>query len=160
MRTNILIAVPFATLLAFGCRQPPDIRSATSPKESGDLQALREALADVNGPEALTNRFRVIKSWHHDYAEEACGYGPKGSKWGVAYRTTGKWGSVAWYQWQLVYDTMLAQGKISADAAAPGGRGLETAAWMTHLDSWDALGEWGMHVYELENYFDVPLNKK
>ncbi len=51
-------------------------------------------------------------------------------------------------------------GKISADAAAPGGRGLENAAWQTHLDSWDVPGEWGMHVHEIENYFDVPLEKE
>ena len=77
------------------------------------------------------------------------------TKWGQAFGS-----SAAWYQWQLVYDTMLAQGRISADAAALGGRGLETAAWATHLDSWDVLGEWGMHVHELENYFDVPIGKK
>ena len=29
-----------------------------------------------------------------------------------------------------------------------------------HLDSWDALGEWGVAIHELENYFDVPLKKE
>ena len=93
-------------------------------------------------------------------------YGAKHSKWGAAYYeymqeiSEGKWGSVAWYQWQLVYDTMLARGNVSADAAARGGRGLENAAWMTHLDSWDVLGEWGMACHEMENYFDVPIGKK
>jgi len=87
-------------------------------------------------------------------------YGDKLSKWGGAFKTTGRWGSVAWYQWQLVYDTMLAQGKISADDAARGGRGLETVASQTHLDSWDVLGEWGMNVHEMENHFDVPIDAK
>lgn len=26
--------------------------------------------------------------------------------------------------------------------------------------TWDALGEWGMHVHEVENYFDVRVEKK
>ena len=56
---------------------------------------------------------------------------------------------------------MLAQGKISADAAARGGRGLEDwVSWQTHLDSWDVLGHWDMNAYEMENYFDVPIKKK
>jgi len=84
-------------------------------------------------------------------------YGPKHSKWGAAHRTKDAYGHVAWYEWQLVYDTMLAQGKISADAAARGGRGLEPHTGMTHLDSWDVLGEWGMACHELDNYFDVPI---
>jgi len=89
-------------------------------------------------------------------------YGPKESKWGKAYEDfilrEGKWpGHAAWYQWQLVYDAMLAQGRIDADGAARGGRGLET--WNTHYDSWDVFGEWQMHVYEVENWFDVPIGK-
>lgn len=87
-------------------------------------------------------------------------YGAKLTKWGAAFNTTGQWGSVAWYQWQLIYDTMLAQGKISAEDAVHGGRGLETVASQTHLDSWDVLGEWGMHTPEMENYFNVPLEEK
>ena len=90
-------------------------------------------------------------------------YGPKESKWGKAYDDyvvrQGKWpGHAAWYQWQLVYDTMIAQGKIDADKAARGGRGLED--WMgshTHLDSWDVMGQYNMHFQERENHFDVPL---
>jgi len=89
-------------------------------------------------------------------------YGPKKSKWGRAYEDrindpvrTG------WYQWQLVYDTMIAQGKIDADAAARGGRGLEHwTANCTHLDSWDALGQYSMHVFEVENHFDMPIKGK
>ena len=52
---------------------------------------------------------------------------------------------------------MLAGGKIDADAAARGGRGVEHVASMTHLDSWDVLGEWGMATHEVENVFDVPI---
>ena len=89
-------------------------------------------------------------------------YGPKKTKWGRAYEDrindpvrTG------WYQWQLVYDTMIAQGKVSADAAARGGRGLEHwTANCTHLDSWDALGQYSMHVFEVENHFDMPIKGK
>jgi len=81
--------------------------------------------------------------------------GKRITKWGQAFGT-----STAWDQWQLVYDTMLAQGKIDADAAARGGRGLESFASMTHLDSWDVLGEWGMATHEKENHFDVPLTEK
>ena len=27
---------------------------------------------------------------------------------------------------------------------------------MTHLDSWDVLGHYDMHVFAVENYFDIP----
>ena len=54
---------------------------------------------------------------------------------------------------------MLAQGKISADAAARGGRGLEVHAGSTHLDSWDVYGDWGMACHEMENHFDVPVGE-
>ena len=44
-------------------------------------------------------------------------------------------GSTAWYQWQLVYDRLLARGKIDADAAARDGRGMESwMSMMNHLD--------------------------
>ncbi len=85
---------------------------------------------------------------------------PRITKWSTAFGTTGQYGSVAWYQWQLVHDTMLAQGKIDADSAARGGRGVETVASQTHLDSWDVLGEWGMAAHEMDNYFDVGTGKK
>jgi len=87
-------------------------------------------------------------------------YGRQGTKWGRAFDRPYPSSSGAWYQWQLVYDVKLAQGKIDADAAARGGRGLETVASMTHLDSWDVLGEWGMACHEMENHFDVPIGKK
>ena len=87
-------------------------------------------------------------------------YGKPGTKWGAAFQTVYPSGSVAWYQWQLIYDMKLAAGIIDSDAAARGGRGLETVATQTHLDSWDVLGEWGMSAHEIENYFDVPIKKK
>ena len=59
-----------------------------------------------------------------------------------------------------LYDAMLARGKIDADAAARGGRGVEHVASMNHLDSWDVLGEWGMHVHEVEHLFTVPLKAR
>jgi len=97
---------------------------------------------------------------HGLLAQKGRWYGEDLSKWGTAYRTTGRWGSVSWYQWQLVYDAMLARGEISAEDAARGGRGLETVASQQHLDSWDVLGEWGMHCHEMESFFDVPLGAK
>ncbi|GIS58299.1 MAG: hypothetical protein CM1200mP2_05240 [Planctomycetaceae bacterium] len=86
-------------------------------------------------------------------------YGPVLSKWGTSASTSGRYGNVAWYEWQLVYDSLLARGRISADAAARGGRGLESVAMQTHLDSWDVLGEWGMAAHEIEDHFDVPLGR-
>jgi hypothetical protein len=94
--------------------------------------------------------------WHGGVAGEA----GRSHKWGAAFKTSGQYGSVAWYQWQLVYDAMLARGKVTADTAARGGRGLGQVASQTHLDSWDVLGEWGMAVHEIENHFDVPIEKK
>ena len=79
---------------------------------------------------------------------------------GAVYGTSAKYGSVVWYQWQLVYDSMLARDKIGTDAAARGGRGVEHVASMNHLDSWDVLGEWGMHVHEIEHMFTVPLKAR
>ena len=75
----------------------------------------------------------------------------------AAFRTGGPWSSTVWYQLQLVHDNRLALGKIDADAAARGGRGLERYG---HLESWDVLGEWGMAAHEMENYFDVPIGKR
>ena len=74
-----------------------------------------------------------------------------------AFRTSGPWSGTVWYQWQLIYDKKLALGKIDADAAARGGRGLANAS--NHLDSWDVLGAWRMACYEKQNYFDVPIGR-
>ena len=30
----------------------------------------------------------------------------------------------------------------------------------THLDSWDVVGQYDMHAFEVENHFDVPIGKK
>ncbi len=117
-----------------------NVKLAANPEKKGIL-----AITDPGGLIGQKGR------WHGGTLVD----GKQITKWGQAFGS-----SAAWYQWQLVYDTMLAQGKISADAAAPGGRGLETAAWATHLDSWDALGEWGMATHEMENHFDVPIKKK
>jgi len=132
-----------------------NVRLAANPDKKGIL-----ALKDPGGLIGQKGR------WYGDRYREAKGPGWP-TKWGKAYYEylqqkevyEGKYGSVAWYQWQLVYDTMLAQGKIDADAAARGGRGLQGVAWHTCLDSWDAFGDWLMACHELENHFDVPLGK-
>ena len=94
-------------------------------------------------------------------------YGPDKSKWGKAYedyalRDDGWWeGLGAMHQWQLVYDVMIAQGKLDADAAARGGRGLEHAVGgMNNLDSWDVIGQYDNHAVEVANHFDVPIMGK
>ncbi len=84
-------------------------------------------------------------------------YGNPETKWGAAFQTVYPSKNTIWYQWQLIYDLKLAQGKIDADAAARGGRGLESVSTQTHFDSWDVLGEWGMATLEMENYFDIPI---
>jgi len=85
-------------------------------------------------------------------------YGAKYTKWGRAYDDyIDNNGTSAWYQWQIVYDTMLAQGKISAEKAARGGRGLQGVASMYGMDSWDVFGEVYMTVANKENLFDIPL---
>jgi hypothetical protein len=66
----------------------------------------------------------------------------------------------AWYLWLLVYDTMIAQGRVDADTAARGGRGLGGVGSMINLDSWDALGEIFSTIVEKENPFDVPIKGK
>ena len=87
-------------------------------------------------------------------------YGRRNSKWGQAFQHVYPSNHVAWYQWQLIYDARLARGAIGPDAAARGGRGLESVASQTHLDSWDVLGEWGMACHEMENHFDLTLKGK
>ena len=87
-------------------------------------------------------------------------YGNPNTKWGAAFQTVYPSKNTIWYQWQLVYDAKIARGQIDADAAARGGRGLESVATQTHLDSWDVLGEWGMSCHEMKNYFDVPIRNK
>jgi len=110
----------------------------------------QKGIGQFNGYDAKTV-FAPKYSW----------YGPRNTKWGEAYEDRIDKGiHTAWYQWQLVYDTMLAQGKIDADAAARGGRGLQGVSAHTHLDSWDVLGEVFMTCAEKENHFDVPIKGK
>ena len=130
-----------------------NVRLAANPGKKGIL-----ALSD---PAAFIGQ---KGRWYGDKYREADGPGWP-TKWGAAYYDylqnekvyEGKGGNVAWYQWQLVHDTLLADSKITADAAASGGRGLQGVATHTCLDSWDALGEWRMACHESENHFDLPL---
>ena len=123
----------------------------------------RKGILAVSDPGALVGQ---KGRWYGDRYREADGPGWP-TKWGAAYYDYlqheevygGERGSVAWYQWQFVYDTMLADGRISAEAAARGGRGLQGTATHTCLDSWDALGEWLMACHEMENHFSVPLGE-
>ena len=120
-------------------------------KRALDARNVRRAADSDKGILACKDAAALIfqkPRWHGGAMRD----GKRITKWGRAFGT-----NVAWYQWQFVYDTMLAQGKINADAAARGGRGLESFASMTHLDSWDVLGDWGMACHEKENHFDVPL---
>jgi len=122
-----------------------NLRLAADPEKKGIL--------------AITDPYSLIAQkgrWHGGTLLR----GERITKWGASFSTSGQYGSVAWYQWQLVYDTMLATGKIDADSATRGGRGLEHVASMNHLDSWDVLGEWGMATREVKNWFDVPLAKQ
>jgi len=88
-------------------------------------------------------------------------YGPEKTKWGRAYDDWLHYpATTAFYQWQLVYDAMIAHGRIDADTAARGGRGLEHwVSSMSNLDSWDVIGPYDNHVVEVENHFDVPIKK-
>jgi len=118
-----------------------------------DTRNVQRAADSENGISAIADPSGLVgqkQRWHGGTLVD----GKRITKWGQAFGT-----STAWYQWQLVYDAMLAQRKIDADAAARGGRGLETACWHTHLDSWDVIGEWGMACHEMENHFDVPIGE-
>ena len=126
------------------------------------LEAKNQKLAadpENKGILAITDPYSLLAQkgrWHGGTLR----HGERITKWGASYSTTGQYGSVAWYQWQLVYDTRLATGKIDADSAARGSRGVEHVASMHHLDSWDILGEWGSATHEVENFFKVPLPKE
>lgn len=112
------------------------------------------------GMDALKDSSSLVNQKGRWYGGMSRGKDVNISKWGSAFNTTGQWGSTAWYQWQFLYDVKLAQGKVSAEAAARGGRGLESVASQHHLDSWDILGEWGMATHEVENHFAIPLKTK
>ena len=64
-------------------------------------------------------------------AWEDFGWVSRKYKWYVreaAFNTSGPGSGTVWYQWQFLWDNKLAHGNIDADAAARGGRGLETRA--------------------------------
>ena len=64
-----------------------------------------------------------------------------------------------WAAWQYVWDVRVAQGKIDADTAAWGGRGLESAGAPTCVfPLWDTVGDWSTKAVEVENWTDIPLN--
>ncbi|MEE2642240.1 MAG: pectate lyase [Planctomycetota bacterium] len=121
-----------------------------------------KGLSAIGDPSGLLNQ---KGRWYGDRYREVKGAGWP-TKWGAAYYEylqndsiyDGKNGNVAWYQWQLLYDTLLADGKIDAQAAARGGRGTQGMAMQTCLDSWDVLGEWKMACHELEDFFQVSLD--
>ena len=61
---------------------------------------------------------------------------------------------IGWAPWQYVWDVRLAQGKIDADTAATGGRGMET---YVRYGRWDVMGDWTTRAVEVEDWMDVPL---
>ena len=63
-----------------------------------------------------------------------------------------------WEAWQYVWDVRVALGKIDADTAAWGGRGLESAGAPTWFyPIWDTVGDWSTKAVEVENWLDIPL---
>ncbi len=63
-----------------------------------------------------------------------------------------------WAAWQYVWDVRVALGKIDADTAAWGGRGLESAGAPTwFFPIWDTVGDWSTKAVEVENWLDIPL---
>jgi len=63
-----------------------------------------------------------------------------------------------WAAWQYVWDVRVALGKIDADTAAWGGRGLESAGAPTwFFPIWDTVGDWSTKAVEAENWLDIPL---
>lgn len=64
-----------------------------------------------------------------------------------------------WATWQYVWDVRVALGKIDADRAAWGGRGLESAGAPTwFFPPWDTVGDWSTKAVEAENWLDIPLD--
>jgi hypothetical protein len=63
-----------------------------------------------------------------------------------------------WEIWQYVWDVRVALGKIDANTAAWGGRGLESGGAPTlYYPEWDAIGDWSTKAVEVENWLDIPL---
>ena len=63
-----------------------------------------------------------------------------------------------WAAWQYVWDVRVALGRIDADTAAWGGRGLESGGAPTwFFPIWDTVGDWSTKAVEAENWPDIPL---
>ena len=69
--------------------------------------------------------------------------------WPIRYR--------GWAAWQYVWDVRVAQGKIDADTAAWGGRGMESGAAPGCFPAWDSIGDWSTKAVEAESWLDIPL---
>ena len=71
--------------------------------------------------------------------------------WPIRYR--------GWAAWQYVWDVRVALGKIDADTAAWGGRGIESGeASLGCFPAWDCIGDWSTMAVEVEDWTDIPLN--
>ena len=63
---------------------------------------------------------------------------------------------LGWAAWQYVWDVRLALGKIDADTAASGGRGMENQhSW----ESWDMMGDWTTRCIKVQDWMNVPLKQ-
>jgi hypothetical protein len=69
--------------------------------------------------------------------------------WPVRYR--------GWAAWQFVWDVRVGLGKIDADTAAWGGRGMESGASPGCFPTWDTVGDWSTKAVEAESWLDIPL---
>jgi hypothetical protein len=69
--------------------------------------------------------------------------------WPIRYR--------GWAAWQYVWDVRLAQGKIDADTAAWGGRGMESGASPGCFTTRDCIADWSNKAVEAESWLDIPL---
>ena len=63
---------------------------------------------------------------------------------------------LGWAAWQYVWDVRLALGKIDAETAASGGRGMENQhSWK----SWDFMGDWTTRCIKVQDWMNVPLKQ-
>jgi len=57
-----------------------------------------------------------------------------------------------------VWDVRVALGKIDADTAAWGARGMESGeASLGCFPAWDCIGDWSTKAVEVEDWTDIPL---
>ena len=66
-----------------------------------------------------------------------------------------KWRKLHNAKLQYIFDVRLALGKIDADLAAKGGRGLEAR----YTEPWDITGDWTLRAVQIENWMDIPFNE-